>query len=908
EVSGQIRDSFGQSLGEDARLTFQVGPAEPLLFGPEQILVTLDPWARKPIFSVYAINYDHLDVKIYAVQPYDWPAFQKYLQDYQRTDSPPSPPGRLMLNEAMPVETQPDSLVEVGIDLSQYMDGDFGHFIVIVTPPRALFKPQDYWQTVNAWVQVTQIGLDAFTDHSEMVAWTTALKDGAPLPGVTIAAGGSGEQAITAEDGTARFPIPEGATYLVGRLGVDQVLLPRFASYWVEEGWRSQTIRDDLRWYVFDDRQMYRPGEDLHLKGWLRRVGGGQYGDVGLVAGSVDSVNYRVTDPQGNELLNGRSEVNTLGGFDLSFTLPEETNLGYAQIEFTAEGDLSGFSGSQFYHSFQIQEFRRPEFEVSARNETPGPYFAGSPATVAVQASYYAGGPLPNAEVNWQVSSTPSSYAPPNWPDFIFGKWQPWWWFGPFSAEMPGGPWPGSGETIYEGFSGFTDATGTHYLRLDFDQFPEPQPYSTLAEANVIDVNRQAWTGSTTLLVHPADLYVGLRSQRMFVERGTPLEIDMIVTDLDGNLIPGNLVEVRAARLEWKYRGGEWGEEEVDPQVCSLVSEAEPLSCSFETPLGGEYRITAVVADGQGRQNQTQLTRWVSGGQRPPSRKVELETLTLIPDKEIYQPGDVAQILVQPPFTPAEGLLTVSRSGILYTQPFHLEGNSITLEVPVEQAHIPNLNVQVDLVGSAPRVDDRGEPLTDAPPRPAYASGSLNLDIPPLERTLSLQVAPAEPELEPGGETLINLQLIDSQGRPVPSAEVAVVVVDEAVLALSSYQLSDPLEIFYAVRQSDTNASYGRASLVLVDPLSLIGEAAVGNVLQKVETELAVMESAPMEAPAAAMPTMTAQAMDAGSRQSSADPAIRMRSDFNPLALFAPIVRTGADGVPGPTGESGATG
>ncbi len=38
-----------------------------------------------------------------------------------------------------------------------------------------------YWQTVQAWVQVTQIGLDAFADHSEMVVWTTALKDGAPL-------------------------------------------------------------------------------------------------------------------------------------------------------------------------------------------------------------------------------------------------------------------------------------------------------------------------------------------------------------------------------------------------------------------------------------------------------------------------------------------------------------------------------------------------------------------------------------------------------------------------------------------------------------------------------------------------------------------------------------------------------
>ena len=56
------------------------------------------------------------------------------------------------------------------------MDGPSGHFIVIVSPPGGLLKPNQnaYWQTVQAWVQVTQIGLDAFTDHSEMVVWTSA--------------------------------------------------------------------------------------------------------------------------------------------------------------------------------------------------------------------------------------------------------------------------------------------------------------------------------------------------------------------------------------------------------------------------------------------------------------------------------------------------------------------------------------------------------------------------------------------------------------------------------------------------------------------------------------------------------------------------------------------------------------
>ena len=81
-----------------------------------------------------------------------------------------------------------------------------------------------------------------------------------------------------------------------------------------------------------------------------------------------------------------------------------------------------------------------------------------------------------------------------------------------------------------------------------------------------MDVNRQAWSSSTTLLVHPASLYIGLRSDRYFVERGTPLKVDFIVTDIDGKPVADRPVEVRAARLEWKTRGGTWQEEEVDVQ------------------------------------------------------------------------------------------------------------------------------------------------------------------------------------------------------------------------------------------------------------------------------------------------------------------------------------------------------
>ena len=899
-VDGAIRDVFGQTLGEDTRLVFKVGPADPALAGPQEPLVTLDPASSEPAFTVYTINYNRLSVRAYHVQPSDWAAYKVYLREYYREDSPPDPPGRQVWSETIRVEAAADALTEVNIDLSSALDGDLGHLIVVVEPELGLLTRDRYGHIAQAWVQVTQIGLDAFVDHSEMVVWASSLQDGAPLAGVTIEADPGQRAAVTGSDGTARFDLPDRDTaVLVARQGDDLAILPKSQHAWGDDFWRPRPVQDELRWYVFDDRAMYRPGEEVHVKGWLRRVGGKQDGDVGLAAAAVTSVRYRVVGPQGNEVTSGRSEVSALGGFDLVLTLPETMNLGYAEILLDAEGSLGGLSGTYYRHPFQVQEFRRPEFEVAARNETVGPYYVGDHAIVAAAANYYAGGPLSNAEVTWQVSSTPSNYSPPNWPDFHFGTWTPWWFgFGRVYVEEAYGPYdPWSEAVEVETFSGVTDASGNHYLRLDFEPMEALRPFSVLAEATVMDVNRQAWAAATNLLVHPAELYAGMRSERTFVEAGTPLEIEIIVTDLDGNAVPGRTVDVVASRMDWKYSQGAWREEPVDVQECTLQSTVEPVSCTFETAMGGTYQIAATVTDEAGRQNQSEFTRWVSGGRRPSARKVEQETVTLIPDRETYQPGDVAWILVQAPFSPAEGLLTVSRSGFLYTERFSIKEDTITLQVPIEEEHTPNLHLQVDVVGATPRTDDQGEIIAEVPPRPAYASGQLNLSIPALRRTLSLEVTPRETELEPGGETTIDVVLKDADGRPVPDAELAVVVVSEAILALTDYQLADPVSLFYRMRSSDVGSHYGRASIVLANPEALAEQAggardlAAQGIMATVVVEKEVMVEMAAEAPMAAGEA----ARGAVDGEAQGQP-IRVRTDFDPLATFAPEVRTDSDG------------
>ncbi len=738
-------------------------------------------------------------------------------------------------------------------------------------------------------MQDSNIALDAFVDQSDMIAWTNSVVDGKPLAGVQLellSAGTAVASGTSGADGLATLPLSGAAQILVARQGDDVSILPETTYVWGGRygGWQKRPVNDEVRWYVFDDRKLYRPGEEVRVKGWFRRHEGQEGGDLSLFSGA-SRVSYKLSDARGNKLAEGEATANALGGFELKLQIPKEANLGYAALEITLNG-FDTLGSGRYYHQLQIEEFRRPEFEVKT-TVSEGPHLIGAHAVMTATANYYAGGGLPAADVTWNLTSRSGHYSPPNWSDFSFGRWIPWW----FDMK------PDFAREETETFAGRTDASGKHFLRIDFDSIDPPLPSTMDVQATVMDVNRQAWTSKTSLLVHPAELYVGLRSDRIFVQREDPLPVDVIVVDIDGNPVAGRQVRLTAVRTQWVYRSGEWKESDASQQSCIVESGREPVKCTFETPEGGTYRITAIVEDAAGRRNLTEVTRWVSGGDRPSARNVEQEEVLLIPDKKEYRPGDIAHILVQAPFSPAEGVVTLSRSGILSAVRFTMAEPSYTLDIPIAESHIPNLQVQVDLVGATARLDAAGEPDPAQPKRPAFAVGTLTLRVPPLARELKVAAEPREKALEPGGTTTVDVAVLDAAGKPVQGAELAVVVVDEAVLAMTGYKLPDPLSIFYSDRDPRSNAYHSRASIILAEPQITLQQ-------REAMEKSAVQERAAMPMAAGApAPAATSAPAAAGARQMAADAAfnageapIAVRTDFSALALFAPSVVTDAAG------------
>ncbi|MCB9788414.1 MAG: hypothetical protein H6744_17165, partial [Deltaproteobacteria bacterium] len=237
----------------------------------------------------------------------------------------------------------------------------------------------------------------------------------------------------------------------------------------------------------------------------------------------------------------------------------------------------------------------------------------------------------------------------------------------------------------------------------------------------------------------------------------------------------------------------------------------------------------------------------------------------------------------------------VRRRGVVTTQRFTVDGPSATVTVPIVEAYIPGVQVQVDLVGSAPRTAEDGKPVAGAPPRPAYASGELRLEVPPHARTLAVAVTPERAELEPGTKTHIDLRVSDAAGHPVADAQVALVVVDEAVLALTGYALPDPIDAFYPAQGPGVRDHHSRQWVLLETGLAPeptpreVDRGGGGGPRAKM-----MMRGQAMPAPMVAESAMPDSAVPGGGDVGGG--AIALRTNFDALALFAPAVSTDAEG------------
>ena len=582
---------------------------------------------------------------------------------------------------------------------------------------------------------VTPIGLAVKLAPGQMLIQTLDVVRRVALPGVNVQAGP--EKGALVMSGTTG---PDGLLTLSTSEPLDQRL--RLEIKRNSESFpfiiSPERFASTEKVFLQTDRPLYRSGHEVFFKGL---AASGELPNPVPLAGTPIKVEVR--DSQDNPLLSQEMVTDSWGSFSGSVKLPAEPPLGgYRVTAQIGEGQI-------FSLPFEVQEYRKPPFEVAMTTRTPL-VLAGQPLLFDLSASYYFGGPVPGASVLVTVRR----------------------------AELSGTPSPG-----YPGYQAYADFVSEQTVTLGPDgkalvtvptlaAMPDAE---YLVNVEVTGPSGQVVEGASSALVQAAPYGVYLAANSWWANAGKPTPITVKTLDRLGNPHPG----VAQLRVEtWGSKG--WTT--VARGEVKTGAGGQGVFNWTPTKNGGSYRVLAFSNESglKGRELD-ELSFWVSGEGGSSAAIAERK---LQAEKTEYQAGQAAKLLfLSPQAGPA--LLTVEGQKLFQSRAFMAKAGAQVLSFPIEAAHAPGLTVSVI------SVEKNGH----------ITSNQVALQVPDTAHKLNLQIQAGQAEYRPGQTATLQLTVTDAQGQPV-DAQASLAVVDEALFALRPDQVPPLHGSFFGPREN----------------------------------------------------------------------------------------------------------
>ncbi|MBN1566115.1 MAG: Ig-like domain-containing protein, partial [Anaerolineae bacterium] len=722
---------------------------------------------------------------------------------------------------------------------------------------QALAPNYNYPQTLSLGVVTANLTVKRSAD--DMLIWVTDIESAEPVANVPVTLyRDNGEiltRGATGDDGVFRAPVDldhiDNFVYAVAQ---------NDTTYGVWMSWNEPELENNAT-YIYTERPIYRPGETVYFRGAVRDRDDMTYT---VPAGDTVHVNIQLYDQQ---VFDADLPLSEFGTFNGEIKLADDAPIGYGYIQVTYQGDYSGAI------EFQVAEFRVPEYKVEVTPDYDV-ITQGDSLKAVIAASYYFGGPVSNADLNWNAygESAWFNYTGPGRYNFSDETQDYFGWVDLGSASVT------------------TDANGQVIANLTNIQAPAIRPMTISIEGTTYDESGQYISGRASVLAHPADVYVGLRTDRYFGRAEQPMTVDLIAVTTASEPIANQKIELNVVEVRWErvpvegeYGRYSWNQTEIEVATAEVITGDDGLAqYAFTPPQAGIYRVRALTRDLRERVNSSSVRVWVTGSQpvwwgRPSN------TIDLIADKDGYQPGDTAQVLVPIPFSGVSHvLLTVERAGIEQYEVFRVEGSTLLYELPITEDHVPTVHVTATLMKGTDE-----ENLN-----PLYRTGTLALEIEPVNQRVHVTITPSATLAQPGDTVTFDIKTTDARGEPV-STEVGVTLTDAAILSLAAPNSGTLEDHFYGYQYNrvQTNVALDALLDIMID--ELVEEQEKREAAFAMDSDMATNgAAAPGMWMADGMVANEATMPDTGGGGGTVD----IRTDFQQTPLWEPRVVTDVSG------------
>ena len=628
---------------------------------------------------------------------------------------------------------------------------------------------------------VSDLGLHLRVYRDNVLLHVASLRDGSAVSGVDVeirnADGRATLKATTDASGNALLDYKIGATdVLVARHGDDVSVLP-FNKPALDVSNFDITGRRQAPFevYAWSSRDLYRPGETLHVSALLRDFDGKPM--------KAQPVFVRIKQPDGRTLLDQQLAPKNLNYFDLTQVIPEDAPTGLWQMEFRL--DPSAKESVQAF-PLHVEEFLPERLKVSldSPQKQLGP---GESLKLKVDASYLYGAPADGNRFTAKLLVAPDVHPVDAMKDTFFGN---------PTLDLP--------KTANDIIDTKLDAQGQ--LSQDVALPDDVKPVAPVAVAlsgSVYETGGRAVTRLLKRTYWPADALVGVRPEfdpKQGAASESPVGFEIVRANAAGQRLAGQHLKVRLQRelrdFYWLYeRDGGW--KSSANQNLQLIEEkdidvAAGKTARVEFPVEwGNYRVEVYDP----ATHLTTVFPFFAGyswedenlGKEARPDKVKLQL-----DKGRYRAGDTMKVTVTPPHD-GPGVLLVESDHLLYSKNIDARAGS-TFEIPVTKDWERHDVYVVALVFRGGEADEHTTP--------ARAMGIEHVAMDRNARRIPLALS-APKLMQPGRALDVTVQAKNLAGQ---QAYVTLSAVDQGVINITDYPVPDAWTWMFAKRALSVQA------------------------------------------------------------------------------------------------------
>ena len=557
-------------------------------------------------------------------------------------------------------------------------------------------------------------------------------------------------------------------------------------SSWLE--WLSNDrydFRRDRRskGFVFTERPIYRPDEPVFFKAYARTLFQGK-----ILEPDASTYAVQIVGPSGTQydFPVQLSEVNSCDGTFKEKNLPT----GEYQVQFvrSATGNGPVVVAST---SFSIEAYRIPKFEVKLFGPDKAPN--DRPLTVRLAATYYAGGKVTGQPAAWSVVSYPYSYVPEVAAGYIMSTDNR---YGAVEEERSQG-------VIEE--KDVTDDAGQATIVVNPQSATKGNARRYVCEATVTDADEQTVSNRHVFLALPP-FALGLKVER-HITGTSSIKAKIVAVGIAGKFEAGHSVTVQLKKMSWTSYLQETDFSQGKPKYLTqeatdqvgertVTTAATPVEVEFAGQEPGVFILEVNARDRLGRLQSVKADLFLAGNKPVTWKKADQLLFETVADKASYQPGQQAKILLKSPYQRAMALAVIEKpDGVPDYHWVEIADGQGTLTLPITAEMAPRIPIGFLLM--RPRISGEKRMPSGASVdagKPQTVANTTWLTVEQIDNVL--KVALEHPfTVRPGTKVDLTVGLKDGRGNP-RQGEVALWLVDEAVLSLAKEKALDPLPSF----------------------------------------------------------------------------------------------------------------